>query len=86
MIETGQMAVSTTATQIDGNRNNPSRLIIHNLDNTDTLFVGNDNVTTANGLGVQKLESFAFDVPANDSVFVVSPKSGHLISWMRISH
>lgn len=86
MIESGQMDVGTTPTQIDGNRNIPSHLVITNLDNTDNLYVGNGNVTTANGLVVQKLQSFEIEVPANDAVYVVSSKTGHHISWMRINH
>ena len=57
MITSGQVAIGTAATAIDGVWQNPSRITIHNLDNTDTLFVGNGTVTLATGLGIQKLET-----------------------------
>lgn len=86
MIETGQMTVDITSQQIDGNRNIPSQLILHNLDNSATLFIGNGNVATDNGLGIGPNETYTIDVPANDSLFVISTKAGHLVSYMRVSH
>lgn len=86
MIETGQISVETTRLQIDGNRNIPSQLVLHNLDNSATLFIGNGNVTVTNGLGIAPNETYTLEIPANDSAFVVSTKVGHLVSWMRISH
>lgn len=82
-ISTGQMTVGTTPLQIDGTSTSNFKLHIHNLDNTDTLFIGNGDVSITNGLGVQKLESVKLECYPGDSVWVVSPKAGHLISWLK---
>lgn len=82
-ISTGQMTVGTVATQIDGTSNSNFKLHIHNMDNTDTLFIGNGNVTTSNGLAIQKLESIVLECYPLDAVWVVSPKTGHQISYLK---
>lgn len=82
-ITSGQQTVGTVATVIDGKWANPSRLTIQNLDNTDTLFIGNSNVTTTNGLGLLKLETIQFDLEPLEQLHVVSTKSGHNIAWLR---
>lgn len=82
-ISTGQLAVGTTPVQIDGTSTSNFRLHIHNMDNTDTLFIGNGDVTIANGLGLPKLDSIELECYPGETVFVVSPKSGHNISWLK---
>lgn len=82
-ITTGQMTVGTVATQIDGTSVSNFKLHIHNLDNTDTLFIGGPNVTINNGLGIQKLESIYLECYPLDAVWVVSPKAGHTVSYLK---
>lgn len=82
-ITTGQMTVGTVASQIDGTSVSNFKLHIHNLDNTDTLYIGGPNVTINNGLGIQKLESIYLECYPLDAVWVVSQKSGHLISYLK---
>lgn len=82
-ITTGQMTVGTVARQIDGTSVSNFKLHIHNLDNTDTLYVGGPEVTVSNGLGIQKLESIYLECYPLDAVWVVSPKAGHLISYLK---
>lgn len=83
MISNGQIAVGTVATAIDGVWTNPSLLTIHNNDNSDTLYIGNSEVTTSNGLQLLKLESYQFQLQPLEQVYAVSTKAGHVISWMR---
>lgn len=83
MISNGQVAVGTVATAIDGVWTNPSLLTIHNNDNSDTLYIGNSEVTTSNGLQLLKLESYQFQLQPLEQVYAVSTKAGHVISWMR---
>lgn len=82
-ISSGQQAVGTAATAIDGRWANPSRITIQNLDNTDTLYIGNSNVTTSNGLALQKLEMIQFDLEPLEQLHVVSNKTGHNVAWLR---
>lgn len=82
-ISTGQLTVGTTPLQIDGTSNSSFKIHIHNLDNTDTLFIGNGDVSTSNGLGLPKLDSIELNCYPGETIWVVSPKSGHLISWLK---
>ena len=82
-ITSGQQTVGTAAVAIDGRWANPSRITIQNLDNTDTLYIGNSNVATSNGLGPLKLETIQFDLEPLEQLHVVSTKSGHNIAWLR---
>lgn len=82
-ITTGQMTVGTVASQIDGTSVSNFKLHIHNMDNTDTLYIGGPDVTTSNGLAVQKLESIKLECYPLDAVWVVSPKTGHTISYLK---
>lgn len=82
-ISTGQLTVGTTPVQIDGTSNSNYKIHIHNMDNTDTLYIGNGDVSITNGLGLPKLDSVELQCYPGESIFVVSPKSGHLISWLK---
>ena len=79
----GQMTVGTTATIIDGTSVSNFRLIVHNNDNTDAVYIGGPNVTTANGLVVKKEESIQLEMSPLDSVYAVSGKAGHTISYLK---
>lgn len=83
MITTGQLTVGTVATQIDGTSSNNFKLHIHNLDNTDTLFIGGSDVTINNGLGLPKLDSLELECYPLESIWVVSTKAGHLVSYLK---
>lgn len=83
MITNGQLTVGTAATAIDGVATNPTRITIQNLDNTDTLYVGNDSVTINNGLGILKLETLQIELAPLEQLYVVSSKAGHRLSWLR---
>lgn len=83
MISSGQTAIGTVATAIDGVSTNPTRITIQNIDNTDTLFLGGAAVTTTSGLGLLKLETIQFDLQPLEQLYAVSTKAGHIISWLR---
>lgn len=82
-ITSGQQLIGTTRQLVDGISPNPSRLHIHNLDNTKVLFLGNDSVTIANGFGLQKLESMELILNAGESLYAISETGTHLLSWLR---
>lgn len=85
-ITTGQLTISTTAVQLDGNDINPVMVYVHNLDSTKELFIGGTNVTTANGYVVNKGEQLEFILPAGASIYMVSSGAGHQVSWMKVAH
>jgi hypothetical protein len=83
MISSGHTSVGTAAVAVDGVSVNPSRLTIHNQDNSDTIYIGGAEVTTSTGLGLVKLETIQLELQPLEQVYVVSSKSGHTISWLR---
>jgi hypothetical protein len=82
-ITSGRMTVGTVATIVDGTFNSNFRLMIHNNDTTDAVFIGGPDVTTANGLVVNKQESIQLEMNPLDSLFAVSAKAGHTISYLK---
>jgi hypothetical protein len=83
----GQTTVGTAATVIDGvllshYAGNPYRLIIHNNDNTDAVYIGGSDVTTTTGLMVDKGVMLQLTVTPTDLLYAVSTKSGHIMSWL----
>ena len=82
-ITTGQLVAGTTRVQIDGTSTSNFRLHIHNMDNTDTLYLGNGDVTVANGLAIFKLDSIELMLYPGESVFVISTKADHQLSWLK---
>ena len=79
----GTTTVGTAATLIDGVAyNNPVLLHIHNNDNTDSVYIGGSNVTTSNGLKLLKQDSLEITLHQANSVYCVSDKNGHVVSWI----
>lgn len=82
-ISSGQLTVGTTATIIDGTFNSNFRLVIQNMDNTDAVFIGGSNVTISNGLQLLKQETIQLEMNPLESVYAVSGKAGHLVSYLK---
>lgn len=83
-ITSGRMTVGTVAVQIDGNSVNPTQLYVHNEDSTKSLFIGGEAVSTANGYAVDKSSTQTFTMWPNQSLWIVSESTGHVVSWLRI--
>lgn len=82
-ITSGQQTIGVVRQLVDGISPNPSRLHIHNLDNTKVLYIGNDSVTNTNGFALQKLDSIELTINPGESLYAVSDGGDHLISWLR---
>ena len=82
-ITSGQTIVGTSATQIDGSSANPSRLHVHNNDNTNDLFLGGATVTTSNGLRLAKLDSIELELNPGEALYAISAGGSHAVSWLR---
>lgn len=79
----GQTTVGTAATLIDGIAwQNPVLLHIHNNDNTDAVYMGGPNVTTSDGLKLVKEDSIEITLHQANTIYAVSSKAGHVISWI----
>lgn len=83
MISSGQASIGTAATLIDGTYHTMFSLIIHNMDNTDTLYLGNSDVTTTTGLGLDKGQFIQIEMNPGEALYAVSNKTGHVVSWMK---
>lgn len=85
MISSGRNTIGTAATLVDGTSNSSYRLIVQNDDNTNTLYLGGSTVGTATGLSLQKLETLDLLLSAGSELYAVSTKTGHSISWLKIT-
>jgi len=83
VISNGWTSVGTAATPIDGVHTNPTRMTIHNNDNSTNIYLGGPNVTITSGLLLLKEQSYQFDLEPLEQLYAVSNKTGHIISWMR---
>lgn len=83
MISNGQTSVGTAAIAIDGMHNQPTLLTIHNVDNTDAVYIGAQGVTIANGFVLGKEQTIQFTLNPLEQLWAVSGKAGHIISWLR---
>jgi hypothetical protein len=84
-ISSGQLTVGTTRVQIDGTSASVYRLHIHNNDNQENLYLGGSDVTTANGLILEKTDTTEVQVSPGDSVWVVSSSTNHLVSYLKVT-
>ena len=83
-VESGRITVGTTRVQVDGIGVSPIRIYIHNEDSTKTLYLGNGNVTTLNGFGIDKSSVQDFLLFPGQSLWMVSESEGHTVSFLRI--
>lgn len=82
-LSSGQVLVGTTPTQIDGQSTNPTVLHISNNDNTSAIYLGDGNVQLLTGLRLDKLERIDITLNPGESLYAVSDKSGHILSFIR---
>ena len=83
MLTNGRVSVGTVAVPIDGVYEQYARMIIHNDDNTDEVYIGAAGVTTSNGLVLQKLQTIDIGIGPLEQLYAVSGKTGHTISFLR---
>ncbi len=82
-ISSGTISVGTVASIIDGTSNSNFRLIIHNNDNTDAVYLGGPDVSVANGMKLDKGIILQLEMNPLESVFAISGKAGHIISYLK---
>jgi len=84
-INNGAITVGTAATLVSHAGVNPGTLHISNLDNTDTVFIGNASVAVNAGHALAKSASEDFDMYPSESMYAISTKAGHIISYALIT-
>ena len=82
-ITTGQVSVGTARVQIDGSSVSDWRLHIHNMDNTDAVYIGDETVTTATGFSLFGKDSVEMQCYPNEHIYVIATKAGHSISFLK---
>ena len=84
-ITNGAITVGTAATLVSHAGVNPGTLHISNLDNTDTVFIGGATVTTTTGHALPKSASEDFVMYSGQSMYAISTKAGHAVSFTLIT-
>ena len=82
-ISSGQLQAGTTRQQIDTSSSNSFRLHIHNNEATISIYVGNSEVTTDNGLRLESKDSLELFMNPGESIYVISTSNNHLITWLK---
>lgn len=82
MIRTGQLTVNSTPIPIDGVSVDPTRIHIHNNDNTTNLVLGGSDVTLTTGLMIPKLDSIELTLNPGEQIWVMSSNGSIQISWL----
>lgn len=83
MITTGQVTVGLAPTLIDGTDTSNFRLIIHNMNNDDSIYLGNSNVSVSNGLQLLKLETIQLDMNPLEQVYAISTKADLKLGYLK---
>lgn len=81
----GQVSVGTVATILNPSRAQPGVIHIVNQDNTDVVYVGSVDVTTSTGHGIPKSGDVELAIYANQTIYAISTKSGHTVTWLHIT-
>lgn len=82
-ISSGQVEVGLTPTLVDGTYNSNFKLTIHNMNNDDTIYLGNENVTPLNGFQLLKLETIQIEMNPLESIYAVSTKTGLKLGYLK---
>jgi len=82
-ISHSQISVGTVATSLELSYQMEHTVSIHNMDNTDRVYLGGSAVTTTNGFALDKGIIITVTLPAGDNLFAVSSKSGHVVAVLQ---
>ena len=80
-ISTQQYTIDTARVMIAGPDNSSQRVTVHNNESSQQVFLGGDNVTTANGIFLDGKEERQITLNPGESLYAVST-SPHVISVM----
>lgn len=79
----GTATVGTAATLIFKASGQPRDVHIKNLDNTDAISLGCENVIAGGGYVIPKEGTFNIVLRPDSSLYAISSKAGHAIGWVQ---
>jgi hypothetical protein len=82
-ISSGQVEIGLTPTLVDGTYNSNFRLLIHNMNNDDSIYLGGSDVSSTNGLQLLKLETIQLDMNPLEEVYAISTKAGLKLGYLK---
>ena len=82
-ISSGQVEIGLTPTLVDGTYNSNFRLVIHNMNNDDSIYLGGSDVSITNGLQLLKLETIQLDMNPLEEVYAISTKAGLKLGYLK---
>lgn len=82
-ITTGQVEIGLTPTIVDGTYNSNFRLIIHNMNNDDVIYLGDSSVSPTNGLQLLKLETIQLEMNPMEEIYAISTKAGLKLGYLK---
>ena len=82
-ISSGAITVGTVPSIIDGTYNSNFRIMVHNNDNTDAVYLGGPDVSVATGFKLDKGIILQLEMNPLESVYAISGKAGHTISYLK---
>ena len=82
-ISSGQLSISTTAVEVSSPHPNASRIQIHNMDNTNDIYIGNGNVTTSNGFRLMKQDSVDLELLPTERIYAITVTGTVTLSFFR---
>lgn len=85
MISTGQIVCTSSPQQIDGTSENPFKIVLHNSSSSDSIYIGNSDVTVSTGFDLHAKSTLTLELPPLAALYVVCTNGSPAINWMRIS-
>jgi hypothetical protein len=82
-ISSGQVTVGLEPTLIDGTHNSNFRLVIQNMNNDDSIYLGDETVSPETGLQLLKLETIQLELNPLEHLYAISTKTGLKISYLK---
>jgi hypothetical protein len=82
-MQTGQTSVGTALVKLAGPFGAAATIHLHLHDNTETVYVGPDGITSSTGLRLQKQAHIDLDLGQGDALYAISSAAGPaVISWL----
>ena len=81
-IATTQVTVGTAVALLAGPDEMPQRVIVHNNESSQQIFVGGSDVTTANGLHIDGKEEQTFTLNPGEALYGVVATGTNAVSVM----
>lgn len=82
-ISSGQVTVGLTPTLIDGTYNSQFRLTIHNMNNDDSIYLGDETVSPTTGLQLLKLETIQLTLNPLERIYAISTKPDLKLGFLK---